>query len=82
MTHLTGEILVSHGHAVRAMVHRTISGAHGRVKPKEAGLRWALSARRTSLRRLPDAPASRRAPRLAERADRAHQMGHYQVSLV
>ncbi len=78
MTHLTGEILLSHGHAFRAVVPGTTSGAHGCVKAKEPGLRWALSARRTSLRRLPDAQASR----LAERADRAHQMGHYQVSLV
>ncbi len=77
MTRLTGIILASDGLAFRAVVPGTPSGARGRQKPKEPGLRWALSARRTSLRRLPDGRTSRCTPRLAERADLAHQAGHY-----
>jgi hypothetical protein len=82
MTHLTGIDLLCDGRAVRAVVHGTISGAHGRHRAQQPGLRWARSARRTSLQHLTDTLVSRGAPRLAERADLAHQMGHYQRTLV
>ena len=78
MLHLTGITVLCDGRAVRAVVHATISGAHDRHRAQQPGPRWARSARRTSLRRLPDTPVSRG----AERADPTHQMGHYQRTLV
>ena len=82
MTHLTGIDLACDGRAVRAVVYSTISGTHGRHRPKQPGLWWARLARRAALRRLPDTPASRCATRLAERTNLTHQMGHYRRSLV